>query len=114
MLFITCFVVQGYYGRRLRWDYALLRNVGTYLPNYMTSHTTRQSALLFSVCFYIFQVAVPGVSWKLQSARLEVSSLSSMHVLGSDLRNFDLKKIGNLIRPPEYLDTSTSIDGDTK
>ena len=51
------------------------------LPNYMTPHTTRQEALLFSVCFYIFQVAVPGGSWKLQSARLEVSSLSGMHVL---------------------------------
>ena len=43
---------------------------------------------------------MPGGSWELQSARLEVSSLSVTHVLDSGVRNFDLKKIGKLNRPP--------------
>ena len=57
---------------------------------------------------------MPGVSWKLQSARLEVSSLSSSLVLDSDALNFDLKKIGKLNRPPENLGISKSVNGEAK
>jgi hypothetical protein len=67
----------------------------------MTSLITRQYTLLFSVCFYVFQVAVPGGSWKLGSARREVSSLSRAYVIDFGTRNFDLKKIGKLNGSPE-------------